>query len=170
MRRARTGSVWLAVVLLSVFGSGCGGDNGPASPTPTATATLSAAPTETSTPRLTPTVPSPPAPTITPTPALTNINIRALHAPSSAQYDRDCLSCHAEVLNEQTLSPEVPGIHPVMVSVLGEVANTTCVECHTSVDLDGGSAGNVRRNVRVEKCALCHSVGYPGRKYYYFDD
>jgi hypothetical protein len=74
------------------------------------------------------------------------------------------------VLNEQSLSPEVPGIHPVMVPLLGDVSSATCVRCHTSVDLDSRSAGNIRRNVRVEKCVLCHSVGYPGQQYYYFDD
>jgi hypothetical protein len=69
-------------------------------------------------------------------------------------------------MNEQSLSPEVAGIHPVMVPVLGGASSATCVRCHTAVDFESGSAGDVRRNVRVEKCALCHSTGIPGKQYY----
>jgi hypothetical protein len=153
----------------------------PPTATPTATPTQSATspPTHTTTATPAPTAPptgtaTPVTPTQPPTPTATLIqgvtNVRALHNPNSPAYDRGCLSCHADVLNEQSLDPAVGGIHPVMVPVLGDISNATCIRCHTSVDFDSGSAGDIRRNVGVDKCTLCHRTAILGKQYYERND
>jgi hypothetical protein len=93
-------------------------------------------------------------------------NARALHNPRSPQYDRDCIKCHADVLEERSLDPSVRGAHPVMLPWVGGETNGACATCHRSVDFDNGSAANIRRNVDVEFCAACHSANGPGSPYY----
>jgi hypothetical protein len=130
-------------------------------PTRTATAvTPTAAPTNTP-------MPATATPTVTRTvaPALGVTNVRALHRSSSAQYDLDCLKCHADIVNEQSLNPQIPGAHAAMLPMFGGAANTACTFCHKAVDFDGQSAANVRRNVSIQLCANCHTAG-PGNQYY----
>lgn len=140
---------WGALLVFTSLLAACGGSDArrPA-PTPTATVTV-AVPT--------PTVP--PVATLTPTRLPTNTpprvtNVRALHDPGSDQYNPDCVPCHAEVVEEHSLNPQIAGAHPAMFPFVG---GQNCDFCHWSVDFDNRSAGNVRRNTDVELCALCHS-------------
>lgn len=94
-------------------------------------------------------------------------NVRALHSPASSQYDRDCIKCHGDILEEQSLDVRVPGIHPVMLPQVGGETDAVCVKCHVSVDFDARSAGNVRRNVDVNTCAVCHAKGGAGYPFYF---
>ena len=136
---------------------------------PTSTATA-IPPTSTATavpPTETPTnTPVPPTATATTTPTATTAitNVRALHTKGSAQYDADCLKCHADVVTEQSLDPQIPGAHAAMLPTFGGAANAACTVCHKAVDFEGQSAANVRRNVDVRGCVNCHSAG--GLKYY----
>jgi hypothetical protein len=146
MRRLMTAAAHLAILGLAATFIGCnGGDGGGMVPAPTATALP---PTRTATP-------VPPTRTFTPTPEPVT-NIRALHDSQSAQYDANCLKCHADVLQEHSLDPGIAGAHPSMFPFVG---GPDCLFCHRSVDFDNQSAANVRRNVEVEICASCHGQG-----------
>ncbi len=159
----------------------------PPTPTPTstpvpATATATVAPTATATevptqtttattvPPTSTATPVPPTNTATaipptPPPTLGTTNVRALHTSSSLQYDPNCLKCHADVVTEQSLNPQIPGAHPAMLPMFGGAANTACTFCHKAMDFDGRSAANARRNVDVRTCATCHTAG-PGNQFY----
>jgi len=94
-------------------------------------------------------------------------NVRAVHNPASAQYDRQCIKCHGDILEERSLDDRVPGAHPVMLPQVGGETDAVCVKCHVSVDFDSRSAGNVRRNVDVDICAVCHPRGGAGHPFYF---
>jgi hypothetical protein len=94
-------------------------------------------------------------------------NVRAVHDSASPQYDPECVKCHGDVLEEQSLDARVPGVHPVMLPQVGGESDAVCVKCHESVDFDhGGSAANVRRNVDVQLCSACHTQGGGGYPFY----
>ncbi|MBI4518524.1 MAG: hypothetical protein HY699_22225 [Deltaproteobacteria bacterium] len=148
-------------------------DTATEAPTPTATATT-APPTPTVTP-IPPTatatdtpVPVTATPTVAPTATATGgvTNVRALHTSGSSQYDANCLKCHADVLTEQSLNPQIPGPHPAMLLWVGGATNAACTFCHKAVDFDRASAANVRRNVDVQTCAICHGPSGPGQQFY----
>jgi hypothetical protein len=103
-------------------------------------------------------------PTPTPAPA---VNIRALHNPASSQYDRECIKCHGDILEEPSLDVGVPGAHPVMIPQVGGETDAVCVKCHVTVDFDTHSAGNIRRQVDVNTCAACHATGGAGYPFYF---
>jgi hypothetical protein len=153
MGRLTTAAARLAVLSLAAALTGCNGNgDGGRVPTPTETAV---APVFTATP-------VPPTGTFTPTPEPVT-NIRALHDSQSAQYDANCLKCHADVLREHSLDPLIAGAHPSMFPFVG---GPDCLFCHRSVDFDNQSAANVRRNVEVEICASCHGQGGMAAPFY----
>jgi hypothetical protein len=93
------------------------------------------------------------------------VNLRALHNPDSPQVDWDCLKCHGDVMERETLDPAILSAHPLKVRVLAELAyypaepvvtSELCLFCHWGVDFDEFSVADVRRNVEVEFCAICH--------------
>ncbi|MHC4605919.1 MAG: hypothetical protein ACYTAF_03180 [Planctomycetota bacterium] len=99
-------------------------------------------------------------------------NIVQLHDAGSPEYNDDCMTCHGDMTDETTLSTSVTGIHPEMCPEVFQAAGTTtytnavCIYCHQSVDILGGSAGHLRKQVDVADCRTCHSVAGPGRELY----
>ncbi len=43
-------------------------------------------------------------------------NIIAIHDSSSRQYNKECISCHADILSAQSLDPSIPNVHVAMFS------------------------------------------------------
>jgi hypothetical protein len=95
-------------------------------------------------------------------------NLQAVHDPESLAYDGACLGCHADKLTESSLSSSILGFHQRKLSVTdagapvipGATPDAKCVYCHKKVDLSPNrSAGNIRRNVDVKLCTMCHSAG-----------
>jgi hypothetical protein len=87
------------------------------------------------------------------------LNVRALHDPASPEYRRRCLACHRDLLRARTLNRRIPDIHRAMIRALRVKAKRSCTFCHHGVDFDHESAGNIRRQVDVEQCAVCHQRG-----------
>ena len=103
-------------------------------------------------------------------PPVENVNLIALHNSESPSYDKDCIKCHGKKTSDTTLNPDIPAIHPFMMpftpGYTGKITNELCATCHTSVDYVEGSAGNLRRNVAVGWCVLCHIPGGTGKELY----
>ena len=89
---------------------------------------------------------------LVPTSVVVNLESYHLEMPAT---DAECASCHSEVLEEVSLSPDVSPPHPIHQ----EKAKLTCTFCHKSVDLVQESAASLRRNVDVGICATCHTAG-----------
>ena len=96
-------------------------------------------------------------------------NIIALHDKKSPQYDKNCIACHAAILDEESLDPSIETAHVSMLSnTPGKNNNERCGWCHRTVDLLGGSAGNLRKQVKADLCAMCHgNDGFGVAKQYY---
>jgi cytochrome c553 len=96
-------------------------------------------------------------------------NIIAIHDSNSSQYNKDCLDCHADILSAQSLDPSISNVHVAMFDfAAGKPGDDKqCIWCHRTVDLAQGtqstekSRGNLRRQVDVTLCTLCH--GSPPR-------
>ena len=87
----------------------------------------------------------------------TSANIIAIHDRRSPQYEKDCTDCHKSILSEQSLNPSFSTAHVIMLpQTPGENTDVKCRWCHQTVDLRQKSAGNLRRQVDVTLCALCH--------------
>lgn len=98
---------------------------------------------------------------------LGDVNLVALHDRNSRQYDDNCLDCHAGVTTATSLAPDIEAAHPVMLSSTpGEDTEEKCVFCHRSVDLMQFSAGNLRRQVDVTLCSVCHGPSTSIRQLY----
>jgi len=94
-------------------------------------------------------------------------NIIAIHDSSSRQYNKECVSCHADILRAQSLEPSIPNAHVAMIPFApGEEDEDTCVVCHRTVDLVQGSAGNIRKQVKATYCTMCHGPAGPGKPFY----
>ena len=91
-------------------------------------------------------------------------NIIAIHDSNSSQYNKDCLDCHADILSAQSLDPSISNVHVAMFDfAAGKPGDDKqCIWCHRTVDLAQGtqskekSRGNLRRQVDVTLCTLCH--------------
>ena len=78
------------------------------------------------------------------------VNLIAVHDSSSRQYNKECISCHADILSAQSLQPPIPNVHVAMIPFTpGEKDEETCVVCHRTVDLvqPGQCVGIHQRNV-----------------------
>lgn len=99
-------------------------------------------------------------------------NLLAMHDSESPQYNGDCLSCHAGVLEESTRDPRVLSFHQAMMPYTPGYNpahgpnNEVCVQCHRFVDLEMDSAGALRKQVDPALCALCHGPSGPGPQFY----
>ena len=102
----------------------------------------------------------------------TDWNLTSIHDQGSAAYNSDCIKCHGNKLDEQSLNANVPAIHAKMMKyVLREIGKTAidndaCTHCHKSVDFLGNSAGNIRKQVASQSCADCHGQKGPGKPLY----
>jgi cytochrome c553 len=99
-------------------------------------------------------------------------NLQAQHDPTSSSYDDDCLSCHGDVLTEQTQDPRILSYHQAMMPFTPGYnprhgpSNDVCVQCHRYVELRMDSAGALRKHVDPTMCALCHGPSGPGPVFY----
>jgi cytochrome c553 len=97
-------------------------------------------------------------------------NIIAIHDSSSRQYNKECISCHADIPSAQSLDPSIPNVHVAMIPFTpGEKDEETCIVCHRTVDLVQGSAGNIRKQVKATLCAMCHGPSGPAKQFYQAD-
>ncbi len=111
---------------------------------------------------------------------ISSTNIIAQHDRNSSQFNKNCVSCHANVLSSKSLNTAIPRAHVAMLPFApGESNNDKCVFCHHSTELVLGlpqpidlakdssgipvgsapSKGSVRRPVDSAVCALCHGPG-----------
>lgn len=99
-------------------------------------------------------------------------NVVQMHNAASSDYNGDCIKCHGDMSDEKTLSASVPGIHPRMCPYVYQAAgqkemnNTVCTHCHSTIDFQEESAGDLRRQVATSKCVTCHTTAGPGRELY----
>ncbi len=95
-------------------------------------------------------------------------NLISLHDKNSPQYDKNCTNCHVAILVEESLDPSILTAHTSMLlETPGEKDNEKCGWCHSTVDLVQGSAGNLRKQVKAERCAVCHGDDFCEAKRYY---
>jgi hypothetical protein len=93
-------------------------------------------------------------------------NIIAIHDSSSGEYNKKCSECHADILSEESMDPDIPVAHESMFGFApGKPGDDKqCRWCHLTVDLVQGSAGNQRKldyntpeaQVDATLCTLCH--------------
>lgn len=100
--------------------------------------------------------PVPPTPTpVPPTPTPAPPNLEALHMEAASLSAEQCVACHGNKAEEQSLDPDQPTAHSVHLN--SELLSLNCTDCHQKVDLLQGSAAGLRRQVSEELCATCHS-------------
>lgn len=83
------------------------------------------------------------------------VNLQALHLEAGSLQAEQCIACHGNKAEETSLSDEVATPHNVHLT--NELLKFQCTTCHQQVDLAGGSATSLRRQVDVDLCAKCHS-------------
>lgn len=90
-------------------------------------------------------------------------NVIPIHDKDSGEYRTDCTSaaCHQKILSETSLDNATPSFHVLKVKQLNVIPGNTddekCLYCHNDTDLVEHSAGNLRRNVDILLCTLCHT-------------
>lgn len=108
----------------------------------------------------------------------TTQNLFAIHDPTSAQFDSDCIRCHGDKINRKSADPKgkiftYHGMHiPVILDAKKvrpeDVTSSDCLtsSCHGSTggrsDLIHESAGSLRKNVWPFVCVGCHRSSGPG--------
>ena len=90
-------------------------------------------------------------------------NLVDLHKNAGAMTNKQCLNCHAKILNEKTANKKFKTMHRVHLESKLETPKK-CAECHASVDLREGSAGALRKQVDPQVCAGCHDGCMKGAK------
>lgn len=102
-------------------------------------------------------------------------NFAAFHDSNSDQYKKDCTDCHEDVLNGESLNPNIPEAHLAMFEfAAGKTGDDKqCRWCHhNSVDLTQGtqsaatSKGNLRKHVDTALCTMCHGPEGPAEQFY----
>ncbi len=85
----------------------------------------------------------------------------AVHDPSSADYDSDCISCHGDRMTEVALDGVTPSVHSTMAgSALFGEGNARCLFCHKhGANLVNESGSGLRRQVDMFACNVCHGAG-----------
>lgn len=95
-------------------------------------------------------------PSPTPTPTATAVpGLLTLHREASTVPPEQCIQCHGNKTDEQSLDPVFPTAHRVHLT--SSLLNFQCTACHQSVDVLWGSAASLRKQVNVTLCATCHS-------------
>ena len=99
-------------------------------------------------------------------------NVAAQHDVDGPEYRADCLTCHSDVLTEQTQDPRIPSFHQAMMPYTPGYNpahgpnDDVCVQCHRFVEISQDSAGALRKQVDPQMCALCHGPSGPGHPFY----
>jgi predicted CXXCH cytochrome family protein len=88
-------------------------------------------------------------------------NLIDLHKNAAKLSNKECLNCHAKVLEEVPLNKEYKMFHRVHLE--SKLATPKqCTDCHQAVDLRESSAASLRKEVDPQICAGCHSGGVNG--------
>ncbi len=114
------------------------------------------------------------APGVTPgPPRAVAPDLVALHDAKSPSFDKNCLSCHGDIMKRTTLNPKFKEAHAAMIpfapayDAKAGVTNEVCISCHGRVDLVQHSGEQIRKNADVGSCAACHGKsGSATRKFY----
>ncbi len=97
----------------------------------------------------------------------------ALHDTGSPSFNKNCLSCHRDIMKRTTLNRKFKGAHAAMVpfapgyNAKVGVTNKVCASCHARVDLLQHSGEQIRKNANVSSCAACHGKSGPSSKKFY---
>lgn len=97
-----------------------------------------------------------------------------IHDKNSSQYRTDCTNaaCHRNKLKETSLDSSIMTFHvlkvldPQFSRFFGKTTDKKCLYCHKNTDLAEYSAGNLRKNVDVSICYICHTKGSIGKEFY----
>ncbi len=90
-------------------------------------------------------------------------NLVSLHKDVSKMSNKECLTCHADILKAASLNKKIKTFHRLhLESKLGTPKQ--CNECHQSVDVMNGSAAGLRKQVDPQICAGCHRGEVKGAK------
>jgi hypothetical protein len=114
------------------------------------------------------------APGVAPGPPRADVpDLAALHDAKSPSFNKNCLSCHGDIMTRTTLNPKFKEAHAAMVpfapgydAKVG-VTNETCTSCHGKVDLLQHSGEQIRKNADVASCGACHGKSGPSSKKFY---
>lgn len=87
--------------------------------------------------------------------ALAGGNLIAFHANIQPGDSAKCMVCHGDMMREESLDPNIPSAHPLMLSL--SHWKLVCTDCHGSVDLLEKSGAHLRKQVNVQKCITCHA-------------
>lgn len=88
-------------------------------------------------------------------------NLVELHKNAGKMTNKECLACHADIKKDVTLNKKFKTFHRVHLE--SKLATPKkCADCHQSVDVRGGSAAALRKQVDPQICAGCHSGGVKG--------
>ena len=97
----------------------------------------------------------------------------ALHDASSPSFNKNCLSCHGDIMKKTTLNKKFKEAHAAMVpfapgydAKMG-VTSKVCASCHGRMDLLEHSGEQLRKNASVSVCAACHNKSGPSSKKFY---
>lgn len=90
-------------------------------------------------------------------------NLVELHKNAGKMTNKQCLACHAKILTETTANKKFKTLHRLHLESKLETPKK-CSECHVSVDVRGGSAGALRKQVDPQLCNGCHDGGMKGAK------
>ena len=90
-------------------------------------------------------------------------NLIDLHKNAGKMTNKECLTCHANIIKNVTLNKKFKTFHRVHLESKLETPKN-CADCHQSVDPRNGSAAALRKQVDPQLCAGCHSGGVKGAK------
>jgi hypothetical protein len=97
----------------------------------------------------------------------------ALHDASSPSFNKNCLSCHRDIMMRTTLNRKFKEAHAAMIPFTPSynakvgVTSEVCISCHARLDLVQRSGEQIRKNANVSLCAACHSKSGPSSKKFY---
>ncbi len=90
-------------------------------------------------------------------------NLVDLHKNPGKLDNKECLACHVNIKNDLSLNQKFKTFHRVHLESKRDTPKN-CVDCHQSIDLRGGSAAALRKQVDPQICAGCHSGDVKGAK------
>lgn len=102
------------------------------------------------------------------------VNFIAVHNPNSSQYDENCLNCHGDIPDGQSLDSIIPNAHVAMLAFTPGEKSDQCIWCHRDVSNTlihtaaqvGAFQHNIRKTVDTQLCAICHGPVGPGKQFY----
>lgn len=100
-------------------------------------------------------------------------DLTTLHDASSPSFNKNCLSCHRDIMKKTTLNKKFKEAHAAMVPFVPGynakvgVTSKDCLSCHGKVDLLQHSGEQIRKNASVSVCVACHNKSGPSSKKFY---